>query len=128
MQNVQDDDITYVEIFVQTELLSRIIEMCKRLNASLLESEKSNFFGCFASNVSSFKFSGKERRQIHAIVDILKAKKINQPHMSGNEFEQKCKSVPYWFCDDVKDKLKHSFQGDIEAPISKVHKTFWEKC
>lgn len=69
--NIGDEDISYVEKFVQNELEQLLLDRCVRLGTVLDDNEKECVFGIYAGNIKEFKFLRGERNQILGIAGIL---------------------------------------------------------
>lgn len=68
---ITEDDITYIENFVKTELELRTLERCAQLGTVLEGNEKEFLFGMYASSIGEFKFLQGESYQILSIVEAL---------------------------------------------------------
>lgn len=117
---MKDEDINYVDKFVQTELLSRMTEKFNRLGVSMTENDKIQFFGRFCSNMSHFKFNDEERSLILGFAVHIKNPKFNQLNpTTEDKIVQNLKIGRNWFCDEIKGEKNCSplHNNEIKAPI-----------
>lgn len=92
--------------------------MCLRLNISFNDNVKPLFFGTFASDINSFKFSDNERTLIHKIAEILN--NLNANHaisIAESEIVRKIKTIRdgYWFLDPSPSTQQTVFKAPIGA-------------
>lgn len=103
-----DDDVVYVEHFVRTQLMQRLLENCNRAKLVLNECDRTDFFGIYASDILNFKFTEKDRLLIYTLVKKLKDPNISQLIGPSEETDinQKIKGIGKWFCQKM-DATNH---------------------
>lgn len=116
MKNVSNEDIDYVQTFVRTEFMTRLMEKFQRLGIPMTETDKTQFFGRFVSDISRFEFSCEERSLILDIAAHVKSSKFNHLSPATDErLAQRLKMGRNWFCDEQHSSLTK--KDEIKAPI-----------
>lgn len=102
-QEIDKDDIKFVETYVREELHDRLLEKCMRLKIATDVSIKSNFFGLYAEFPSKFEFNDEEKELIYflkAQSKYMNVKTLNAPQNA--EITKKVDSTGDWFCNVIK--------------------------
>lgn len=116
LERITEEDISYVENFIATELEQRLLEKCKRLNIHLSNCDRSQFFGIYVQNPADFKFNQVDKSIIEKIRDELKNFQLSNPTNENIIHEMKIiKKSCFWFADNNESDA-HKQTNQIKAP------------
>lgn len=95
LECISDEDFSFVEDFVRTELLRRISE--KSMEIKFEESDKKYFFGEFSEDTVHFHFSQSERSLLIAVANSLEEKSIDMSPSKEKIIHDASKLTNLWF-------------------------------
>lgn len=120
---MSEDDVLFVENFIQLELVERLTEMCNRLKIPLDDNVNSHFFGSFTSDINNFQLSNEERSIIFSLPECVEHfDELDSTTM--NNIEQKIKQVSHWFYksdEGSKKELIPVQNNTLETPSGSVN-------
>lgn len=105
-ENFGDNDIEYVENFVQTKLLQMLTGFCNKFKITMNEDVMKHFFGKYALQPHNFCFEDTEKELIQTLSEILDVPDgIELNSIEIDEISENWKSFKGWyFCDNSENE------------------------